>query len=271
MAAAGERRPVVVVTGSAGLIGGIVARHLGDRYELHGIDRRPGGAIPGVVGDVTDVEVVTAACAGADAVVHLAATPDADAPWPIVLESNIVATYSVFEGARRAGVGRLVFASSNHVVGLYELDWAPAVYELDDARRVPGDAEVRPDSLYGAAKVFGEALGRLYADRYGMRVVCLRMGSVLPEDDPWAASVRVAAAPQATRGAEEVFRRYRATWLSQGDCGRLIGAALEADVRWAVAYGVSDNPRRLWELESARRLLGWEPVDRAPETPPARG
>jgi nucleoside-diphosphate-sugar epimerase len=276
-------RPVVLVTGSAGLIGGIVGRHLGERYELRGIDRRPGADMPGTVGDIADVDVVAAACAGVDAVVHLAATPDVEASWAEVLESNIVGTFGVFEGARRAGVGRVVFASSNHVVGQYEADWAPALYELDDPRRVTIGAETRPDSLYGVSKVFGEALGRLYADRHGMRVVCLRLGSVLPEDDPWAASRRIAGAPiahppiarppiarppAAPGTAEELFRRYRATWLSHRDCASLIAAALEADVRWAVAYGVSDNPRRFWELESARRLLAWEPLDRAPKAPP---
>ena len=135
---------------------------------------------------------------------------------------------------------------------------------LDDQRVLDGRTEVRPDSDYGASKAFGEALGRMYADRFGMRVVCLRIGSVLPDDDP--------AGPWPLAGAgwmpwltdADRRARIRATWLSHRDCAELVRCALEADVRFVIAYGVSDNTRRFWSLDVARDILGFAPVDRAP-------
>ena len=251
-------RPIVLVTGSSGLIGGILADRLADRYNLRGLDLTP-GRLPGI-GDVRDLAAVTAACRGARAIVHLAGDARTDAPWPSVLDANIVGTYTVFEAARREGVERVVFASSNHVVGMYEIEWAPGIYTPDNVRSVLTTDEIRPDSLYGVSKVFGEAIGRYYSDRHGLRVVCLRVGSVLAEEDPW----HIANRPRDQ--APDRHRRFQATWLSHRDCAELVAAALEADVHWAVVYGVSDNPGRFWDLEPAERLLGFRPQDSAPVT-----
>ena len=110
--------------------------------------------------------------------------PALETPWEDVLHNNIVGTYNVFEAARQAGVSRVVFASSNHVIGMYELDGAPGLYETDDDRSYDHTAEQRPDSLYGVSKAYGEALGRMYMERYGLRVFCLRIGAVRAHDDP---------------------------------------------------------------------------------------
>lgn len=253
----------VLVTGANGLIGGIVRRHLGRKYALSFLARE---AAPGAnhVGDICDLGSIRPAFVGADAVVHLAATSSVDALWDDVFADNIAGTYNVFEAAREHGVRRIVFASSNHVVGMYEAEAAPAIYDLPDDRVFDAATPVRPDSLYGVSKVFGEALGRLYADRYGMDVVCLRIGTVRADDDPTRAIAGhpFAAFPELT--AEQAGHRLRATWLSHRDCARLIRAALEAPVHWAVVYGTSDNPRRLWDLQAGRDLLGYEPLDSAP-------
>jgi uronate dehydrogenase len=131
-------------------------------------------------------------------VVHLAGIPyePLDNAWAEILPANIVNTYNVFEAARRAGVKRVVFASSNHVVGFYRRE-----------RTVGIDVPPRPDSYYGVSKVFGEALGRLYADKYAMSVACLRIGSFrqTPED-----------------------RRQLTTWLSHDDGARLLRCCIDA-------------------------------------------
>lgn len=254
----------VLVTGANGLIGGIVRRHLGGDYALSFLALEPAPP-PSHVGDIRDLATIRPAFAGADAVVHLAAASSVDAPWDHVLADNIAGTYNVFEAAREHGVRKLVFASSNHVVGMYEADGAPAIYDLGDRRVYDASTPVRPDSLYGVSKVFGEALGRLYADRYGMDVVCLRIGSVREDDDPIRGEGGRLFEPFATFSAQESRHRLRATWLSHRDCAQLIRRALDAPVHWAVVYGVSNNPRRIWDLQSARDLLGYEPVDAAPE------
>ncbi len=255
--------PRVLVTGAEGVIGSVVRARLAGRFDLRSLTRAP-ATFPSHVADIADIGAIRPAFEGVAAVVHLAAAPHVSSPWEEVLHSNVVGTRNVFEAAREAGVGRVVFASSNHVVGMAEVDDAPAIYALDDGRVIDERAEVRPDSDYGVSKAFGEVLGRMYTDRFGMRAVCLRIGSVLPDDDP-AGPMPLAGAGWMPWLTDEDRRvRIRATWLSHRDCAELIRCAIVADVRFAIAYGVSDNARRFWSLDAARDLLGFVPVDRAP-------
>jgi NAD+ dependent glucose-6-phosphate dehydrogenase len=250
----------VLVTGAEGVIGTAVRDHLGSRYELTCLTLTRQD-FPSHVADVADLDAIRPAFQGVDAVVHLAASASLEAPWHDVLHNNIIGTYNVFEAARQAGISRVVFASSNHVIGMYELEGAPSLYELQDERRYDHTAEVRPDSLYGVSKAYGEALGRMYVERYGLRVFCLRIGAVRANDDPTSPTVN----PLIDLDAEGRRNRLRAVWLSRRDCAELISACLEVeDVSWAVVYGVSGNPRRFWDLTHARELLGWEPQDSAP-------
>jgi NAD+ dependent glucose-6-phosphate dehydrogenase len=144
---------------------------------------------------------------------------------------------------------------------MHEEDARPELYELDDGRVIGVEADVRPDSLYGASKAFGEALARFHVDRHGMTCVCLRIGSVVDAPDPGDAPPGTDVWSVTPR---EVRRRLRATWLSHRDCASLFAAGLDAPVRWAVAYGASANPRRIWDIESAREAIGFVPADAAP-------
>ena len=177
------RQRIVLVTGSAGIVGGVLADRLADRYVLRGFDRRA-SPLPGPIGDLADPAALGAACRGVEAIVHLAGDPRVDAPWATILQENIVGTAALFEAARREGVDRVVFASSNHVVGQLEVEGAPAIHGGAAGRIIGADEPFRADSLYGVSKAFGETLGRYYSDRHGMRVVCLRIGSVVRDDDP---------------------------------------------------------------------------------------
>ena len=219
----------VLVTGAAGTIGTALRALLPDLgWEVVGFDRTPA---PGVrAGDVTDPAALDQVMAGVDAVVHLAGQPT-EAPWPVIRDANVEGAYQVFEAARRAGVRRVVFASSNHAVGFTPLD-----------RVLPGDIAPRPDTLYGVSKAFGEALARYYVDRYGFAVACLRIG---------------------TFGERPANRRALATWLSPGDCARLIDACLRAPkLTFALLWGISANTRRTWSLDEAL-ALGYRPQDDA--------
>lgn len=256
-----EHPRTVLVTGSSGLIGRVLADRLAGRYALRGFDRRP-GPLPGTVGDLADPAALAAACRGVDAIVHLAGDSRLEAPWAAVLRDNIAGTAALFEAARKEGVDRVVFASSNHVVGQLEVEGAPGIYDGPGGRIIGADEPFHPDSLYGVSKAFGETLGRYYSDRHGLRVVCLRIGSVLPDDDLWLEAQRLGG------DADANHRRLRATWLSQRDCAELVVAALEADVRFALVFGVSANARRFWDLEPAKRLLGFRPLDATSDEPP---
>ena len=254
----------VLVTGAEGVIGTAVRQRLGGRYELTSLTLTP-QEFPSHVADIADLDAILPAFRGMDAVVHLAAASSVGSAWDDVLHANLIGTYNVFEAARRTGVETVVFASSNHAIGMYEVEAAPALYDLADPRVYDHTVEVRPDSLYGVSKVYGEALGRFYAERHGLRVFCLRIGSVRADDDPRAPEV-AASSDWLDLTPDQKFARLRATWLSQRDCAELIACCLEADhLRWGLVYGISNNPRQFWDLSHARALLGFEPQDRAPE------
>jgi len=231
----------VLITGSSGAIGSSLAASLpGLGWQVRGFDLRPGvNAIEEVRGDITDPAALDRAMAGAQAVVHLAGQAT-EAPWPVIREANLEGSYQVFEAARRAGVRRLVYASSNHAVGFTP---RPVESSPGSSRaELPADTSPRPDTLYGVSKAFGEALGRYYADRYGMQVACLRIGTFA--DTP----------PDA---------RSMATWLSPRDCARLVDACLRSDrLGFALIWGVSANRDRWWSLD-AGHALGYQPLDDA--------
>ncbi|SCG50272.1 NAD-dependent epimerase/dehydratase family protein [Micromonospora coxensis] len=255
-ASAGAPRRVLV-TGAAGRIGRMLRPRLaGPGLVLRLLDVReqepagPGEPVEIVRAELGDADAVGRACAGVDAVVHLAALSGEDR-WEEILRVNVEGTRTVLEAARLAGVPRVVLASSNHAVGCYRDDAAgspvaggvgggvPAPHGPDG---VPADAFPRPDGYYGWSKAAVEALGSLYADRYGMTVFALRIGACFDR-------------PPGLRGLD--------TWLSPDDCARLVSACLTTGVTgFRVLWGVSANTRRWWSLAEAREI-GYEPRDDA--------
>jgi uronate dehydrogenase len=225
----------VLLTGAAGHIGGCLRAGLRDATrELRLTDMRPIDDLAGgetfVRADLEDAEAIARAVSGMQAVVHLGGVPD-EAAFGELTGPNLRGAFNVFEACRRAGVRRVVYASSNRITGFYPMD-----------RHLDGSEPVRPDGLYGATKAFGEALGRLYADKFGLEVICVRIGSF--EERP-------------------TETRHLTTWLSPADAVRLFTACLDApDVGFEVIYGVSANARMWWDLSAARRL-GYEPEDDA--------
>lgn len=256
----------VLVTGSDGLIGRLLldAWRESHAYLPVGLGRKPGPYVD-VVTDITDLDTVIEASQGVDAIVHLAATSAVESPWDAVLNSNLIGVYNVFEAARQAGVDKVVFASSNHAVGTYETENVPELWDLDDSRQWDHTSEPRPDSLYGVSKLYGEGMARYYVDHHGMRAVCLRIGGVRSPEDP----SHPANLWKPERDSEDTIRqqrrRMRAVWLSERDCVQLIERSLETQKAWVLAYGISDNPRKIWDIDHARKEFGYEPRDAAPE------
>lgn len=248
--------PKIAVTGSSGTIGKPLCDDLVKDYDLVRIDLRDAD----VVADVRDFDAMYAALKDCDTVIHLAGVVAVDAGWESVYGTNIGGTYNVYEAARRNGLRRIIFASSNHCVGMHEVQNAPAIYEAGFGRVVSVDEPYRPDGLYGVWKAFGETLGRYYSDRYGMQVACIRIGSITVEDDPRDESVRKSSG-WLNLSDEQKFKRYAATWMSQRDFARLVRAILSRDVPYAVVYGVGDNLTRFWDLEPGRAIYGFWPQD----------
>ncbi|MGH7276414.1 MAG: NAD-dependent epimerase/dehydratase family protein [Candidatus Rokuibacteriota bacterium] len=245
-------RPAVLVTGLSGLIGGAVLEHLGGTYAFRGLNRR---AVPGVAchrADIADLVAIQPAFAGVDAVVHLAANASMSAPFEDTLKANVVGTYNVFEAARRAGVKRVVYASSGATVSGYERDLPYRALvtgcgkEVGEWPMLTHESPLRPSGLYGVSKVWGEALARQYADAHGMSMLCLRIGHVTKEDRP-------------------LSPRDFSVWCSQRDIVRMIELCLQAPdtLRFDVFFVVSDNAWGYRDLEHARAVVGFVPQDSA--------
>jgi NAD+ dependent glucose-6-phosphate dehydrogenase len=260
----------VLITGAEGNIGSSVRALLADRYEIHALTREPVAGLESFVADLGgDLNALLPAFAGMDAVVHLAGSSGMQHPWEAVLHNNIVGTYNVFEAARQQGVKQIVYASSNHAVGMYELDRMPELYRPRAGLELDHLMPVRPDSLYGVSKVFGEGLARYYSDKFGISIYCLRIGTARLDDSP---NSDAAAKGQAWLPLPEEanLRRMASTWQSKRDLADEIDACLQAeDVKFDIFYGVSNNPFRFWDIEHVRAVIGWHPKDGAPD-PTAR-
>ena len=243
----------VLITGMSGLIGGILRRHLEGvgGYELSALNRSPVEGVKWFQADIADLESVEKACAGTEVVVHLAAFLGSDS-WEGHLSGNIIGTYNALEAARRTGVKRVVFASSGAtMVGYGTVEPYKALREgrYDD---VPGDIPLLteqmtwPQGIYGAAKVWGEAIGRHFSDAYGLSVICIRIGQVWPDDYPQVAA-------DYTR------------WLSHRDMATMLHACIEApdEVKFDIFNCTSNNRWAYRDLRHAREVLGWEPRDSA--------
>lgn len=226
----------VLLTGAAGSIGRTLVRGLPSLgHELRGLDivaapSDDGCSLGWITGDCLDPAVVTEAVAGIDVVVHLAGNPDEDT-LPASLESHVHTTARLLDAMIEHGVGRIVYASSNHAVG-----------STPRSEVLTTEVRPRPDTFYGVAKVAAEALLSLYADQHDLCATALRIGTFEPY-------------PSSTRALS--------TWLSPDDAVRLVDAALRSTAPGLqVAYGVSANTRGWWDLRPGR-AFGYEPQDDA--------
>ncbi|MFC9945989.1 NAD-dependent epimerase/dehydratase family protein [Streptomyces pratensis] len=224
----------VLLTGAAGGLGTLMRGLLpAYGYDLRLLDVTPiEGEPDAVTADLGDKAALREAVRGVDAVIHLAGI-SLESSFDKILRSNIEGTYNLYEAAREEGVGRIVFASSNHAIG-----YTPR--PLDGDPLIPVDTPRRPDTFYGLSKSFGEDLAQFYFDKHGVETVSVRIGSCFMEPT----SVRMLS-----------------VWMSPGDGARLFHAALTAeDVGHTVVYGSSDNTRLWWDLTTARSL-GYDPQD----------
>lgn len=258
----------VHITGVYGLIGNLAYEHLAaqpDKYDVYGSGRRVMSSaradteritrLPDdhfLIADLADAAAMAKALTGMDAVLHIAAVPDPGASFEDVLSSNIVGTYNVLEACRKLGIKRLVYASSIMV------NWGDFVYTepyraIYEGRlaaipavipKVKVTDPTHPTEPYSASKVWAEGFCRTYHDKYGLSIVCLRIGGVNKDDI-----------------ADSLM--YKAVWCSQRDVQQLIRLALDATAtsRFDICYGVSDNRHRWVDLEHSRERLGYVAQD----------
>lgn len=223
----------LLVTGAAGGLGSLARPRLAGLAEVLRLsDIAPLGTAAAneelVPCDLADFAAVEALVTGCDGIVHFGGV-SVERSWEEILPANIVGTYNIYEAARRQGVKRVFFASSNHAIGFYKRD-----------TRIDANDPVRPDSLYGVSKCFGEALARYYYDKYGVETAAVRIGSCFPEPKD---------------------HRMMATWLSEDDLVRLIERVFTAPkLGYVTVFGASDNEEQWWDNRCAG-FLGWRPKD----------
>jgi len=242
----------VLVTGASGRIGRTFVREYKNFYKfklmLHKSSLED-GEFETVYGDVSNFNSVLKAVEGVEAVVHLAADARVEADWNSILHSNIIGTYNVFEAARICNVKKIVYASSNHACGT-----------LVNERDIVGpDAPVAPDSLYGVSKVFGEALAHYYHKRYGISIICLRIGICRDLEDPSEFFKEYLSGKKVhpTYSPEKIL----GLWISARDMAQLIHKSLEADVKFGIFYGISNNRQPVFDISETRIKLGYSPED----------
>jgi uronate dehydrogenase len=223
----------VLITGAAGAIGSGMRASLKGVYPyLRLSDRVTPNDLAAdeefVAADLGDLAAVERICADVDGILHLGGRSVEDS-WEEIHPANIVGTYHLFEAARRQGVKRVVFASTNHVVGFYRR-----------TRRIDNRVQPRPDSRYGVSKAYGEALGALYADKYGIECLCIRIGNY---------------------GERPIDKRRLSMWLSPRDMAQLVRIGLEhPEIHYEIVYGSSHCERAWWDNAAAERL-GYRPMD----------
>jgi uronate dehydrogenase len=229
-------RPRVLLTGAAGDVGTRLRPLLAQAYgavRLSDVVALRTPLSPGetfVRAELSDPAQVAAIVEDIDAIVHLGGF-SVEGPWETILQANIVGLHALYESALHAGVKRIVFASSNHAVGFYRRD-----------RTIDHAVPPRPDTRYGVSKAFGEALGALYADKHGLRVLNLRIGNV---------------------GDAPLDRRRLAIWITPADLMQLVRIGIEhPTLRYEIVYGMSDNTRAWWDNRRAHEL-GYRPTGRS--------
>ena len=242
----------ILVTGMSGRIGSAVRRRMEGDHEMYALNRRDVPGVPTTMADIADLDAIRPAFVGMDAVVHMAGGFEREGLDRLLL-SNLNGSYNIFEASREAGVKRVIYASSGRVTSNYEMDEPYKAIVEGRYDEVPASfpkidhlSPLRPESLYGCTKLWGEALARYYADSFDMSCIVIRVGYVNDED------------------MANSTRRF-SHWSSQRDIAQLVGKCVEApdSLRFDIFYGSSDNKWGYRDIEHAKQVVGYSPEDNA--------
>lgn len=226
----------VLITGAGGRIGSVIVPMLSNTYNLRLLDTmklRPHKKEEVVTGDIRDAKFLQSAMEDVDAIVHLAAIPDEDDFYTKLMPINIEGTYTLLETARRCGVKKVILASTCQIA-----------FGYPNSTFVTTDMAVRPVNLYSCTKIFGEAVGRYYSDKFGMSIICLRIGYFQNYDSEFLQDSEV-----------------RKKWCSPKDLVQIIEKSIDSKLKYGVFFAISNNKDRVWDIEDAKSKLNYDPVD----------
>ena len=247
----------VLVTGLSGLVGTALRSDFEDRYELSSLSRYGTDGMDdshNFKGNIAELETIIPAFEGQHTVVHLAADRSANANWESALRNNFVGVYNVYEAAKRTGVKRVVFGSSQHAIGGFYQDEPYKTIlagKFDQVKRpfklIDETVPIRPDGYYGASKAYAEGLGSYYSEFHGISSINIRIGWTISNDNPTSNGGGLAM------------------WLSHRDTAQIHVKAVDAPdfLMYTVVFAMSNNYWNIFSLEKARKVLGYEPQDDA--------
>ena len=247
----------VLVTGLSGLVGTALRSDFEDRYELSSLSRYGTDGMDdshNFKGNIAELDTIIPAFEGQHTVVHLAADRSANANWESALRNNFVGVYNVYEAAKRTGVKRVVFGSSQHAIGGFYQDEPYKTIlagKFDQVKRpfklIDETVPIRPDGYYGASKAYAEGLGSYYSEFHGISSINIRIGWTISNDNPTSNGGGLAM------------------WLSHRSAAQIHVKAVDAPdfLMYTVVFAMSNNYWNIFSLEKARKVLGYEPQDDA--------
>lgn len=249
-----DKQKQILITGSSGLIGQILLNHLPSEYVITGLDITESSDKRTSVANLRNFDEINHHFANIDIVIDLAGISNLDADWNQICTNNIPVTCNTFEAAKEHNVKRIIYVSSNHVTGMYESE-APYSdiiagnyhqIRLSKLQYIHSGSQIKPDSPYGIGKSFGESTAKYYSEKFGISIICLRIGTVNKLNKP-------------------MDIRQFATLLTHKDLIQLISKSIEAKshVKYEIFYGVSNNKWRIWDLTESNKKISFQPKDDA--------
>ena len=246
------RRNNILITGSSGLIGQILLQNLPSNYILSGIDVTKSSDNRTSVANLQNINEIKHHYENIDTIIDLAGISNLEADWNQIYSNNITVTYNSFDAAKQNKVTRIIYASSNHVTGLYEFETpysdiiAGNYHKVDVSKlkHINSTFKIKPDSPYGIGKSFGESVGKYYSEKFGISVICLRIGTVNKYNKP-------------------MDIRQFSTLLTHNDLIQLVSKSIDAksEVKYEIFYGVSNNKWRIWDLAESASKISYEPTE----------
>ena len=236
------------ITGSEGTIGTVLRKKLITKYHIRSFTLKDQD-FESIQVDFSNRQELEGIFSGLDALIHLAANPRPEASWESVKRNNIEATYNVFHECQKAGVKKIVFASTNHTQHGDTLLTTPETLDPSKNKKLSLKNPTNPDSLYAVSKLFGEDLGKYFSEQHLIQFVGLRIGWIVKGDDP-----------SIMRGtlSEDYLRSM---FLSHRDCVQAFEKALESQRKFSIAYAISNNTRKVFDLEETMEILDLHPID----------